>query len=72
MRISKVRAVMGMRKGSEITQPRRGGKFNMPMRPLPASYAFSVSLFKSNYANPDTEKSLNELSSLATANCRLL
>ena len=44
----------------------------MPMRPLLASYAFSVSLFKSNYANPDTEKSLNELSSLATANCRLL
>ena len=71
MRIWKVRAVMGMRKGPEITQPWRG-KFNMPMRPYLASYALSSSLSKSNYANPNTEKSLNELSSLATANCRLL
>ena len=44
----------------------------MPMRQFLASYAFSLSLSKSNQANPDTEKILNELSSLPTANCRLL
>ena len=71
MRIWKERAVMGMKKEPKIIQQWKG-KFNMPMHPFLASYALSSSLSISNYAKPDTERSLNELSSLATANCRLL
>ena len=44
----------------------------MPTHPFPAQNACPLSFPDLIYADPEIEKSLNELSSLTTANCRLI
>ena len=71
MRVWKAKAVMEMRREVELMFSWRGN-FNLPAHQFQVQKALSSSYSYNCYVNPDIEKSRSELSSLVTANCRLL